>query len=186
MDISGGSLLLPRSCLDVRPPNVVFSLLPFFNFGKIFLDITTFTTGKPSPITGTFSAGSSMPFSAIYSSIPDTLLPIYGDGEIPNVPSPVMSLYYLIGNIALYGLLTWYLDKVLPNEFGYRHPPLFFLTSEFWGGNTYKPNHQDWHLAATKRSPVKPSGRSADVVNEEILSLSQSNLSINYSYRISC
>jgi ABC-type glutathione transport system ATPase component len=34
---------------------------------------------------------------------------------------------------AVYGLLLWYFDNVIPNEFGYSRPPWFFLTPEYWG-----------------------------------------------------
>ncbi|XP_048221137.1 ABC-type organic anion transporter ABCA8-like [Perognathus longimembris pacificus] len=40
----------------------------------------------------------------------------------------------------LYLVLTMYFEKILPNEYGHRYSPLFFLKSSFWSGEP-KPNH---------------------------------------------
>ncbi|XP_055983411.1 ABC-type organic anion transporter ABCA8-like isoform X1 [Sorex fumeus] len=40
--------------------------------------------------------------------------------------------FMLIFDIFLYLVLTMYFEKILPNEFGHRYPPLFFLKSSFW------------------------------------------------------
>ncbi|XP_069849261.1 ABC-type organic anion transporter ABCA8-like [Dipodomys merriami] len=40
----------------------------------------------------------------------------------------------------LYLALTMYFEKVLPNEYGHRYPPLFFLKSSFWSPEQ-KPEH---------------------------------------------
>ena len=36
-------------------------------------------------------------------------------------------------NMAFYGVLTWYFDCVVPDEFGWSLPPWFFLMPEYWG-----------------------------------------------------
>ncbi|XP_012893506.1 PREDICTED: ATP-binding cassette sub-family A member 8-like isoform X2 [Dipodomys ordii] len=40
----------------------------------------------------------------------------------------------------LYLALTMYFEKILPNEYGHRYPPLFFLKSSFWSPEQ-KPEH---------------------------------------------
>jgi hypothetical protein len=38
----------------------------------------------------------------------------------------------MCADIALFALLTWYLDAVLPTEFGMPQPPLFCCSAGFW------------------------------------------------------
>lgn len=40
--------------------------------------------------------------------------------------------FMLAVDIFLYLALTMYFDKILPNEYGHRYSPLFFLKSSFW------------------------------------------------------
>ncbi|KAJ3299116.1 ATP-binding cassette sub- A member 1 [Borealophlyctis nickersoniae] len=111
----------------------ILMFLPFFNFGKIFLDITTYTTGKLDVLTQTYIPGPGFQWNSLYAAIPDNLRPVYGSGTIPDIPPPVQSWYFLLFDMAVYAILTWYLDNVIPNEFGYSLPPWFFLTAEYWG-----------------------------------------------------
>ena len=107
--------------------------LPFFNFGRLFLDISTLTTGKYDLITKSYFPGSGFPWSAVAKPIPLDLLPIYGDGTAPFAPPPLFSIVYLGFNIFLYFGLTLYLDQVLPNEYGHSEDWLFFLKPVYWG-----------------------------------------------------
>ncbi|KAI8611841.1 hypothetical protein BC830DRAFT_1139488 [Chytriomyces sp. MP71] len=79
-----------------------FILLPFFNFGKLFLDINTFTIGKKNFVTGGFVPGPGLPFTSFGSPVPDNLLPVYWHGEIPRPPSPLNSIFYLWMNATLF------------------------------------------------------------------------------------
>ncbi|KAI8915746.1 hypothetical protein EDD86DRAFT_186239 [Gorgonomyces haynaldii] len=140
------------------PPAVpgFFSIFPFFNFGKLFMDISTFTTGKPSAITGTYAVGPGLPWSSLYKPVPSSLLPFYGDGSVPTPPPPIEAMYNLIWNTVLYGFLTWYLDLVIPNEFGKRMPPWFFLTKSYWGGDSHKVDYEQWHHQQTQHTRSLP------------------------------
>ncbi|XP_003417336.2 ATP-binding cassette sub-family A member 9 isoform X1 [Loxodonta africana] len=44
----------------------------------------------------------------------------------------VATFFMLLFDVLLYMALTLYFDKILPNEYGHRHSPLFFLKSSFW------------------------------------------------------
>lgn len=137
--------------------------VPFFNFGKMFLDITTLTTGKLDAITATFIPGPGFSFSALYNVIDSNLLPTYADGH-PLVPPPVQSLYFLIMNIAVYGVLTWYLDKIIANEFGYRRPILFLFTPSYWIGSDICPTEKEqseW-LSMLLKKDSKAAGEDED------------------------
>lgn len=130
--------------------------VPFFNFGKMFLDITTLTTGRLDAITSTFIPGPGFPWSAVYNVVDSSLLPTYADG-IPLVPPPVQSLYFLIMNVAFYGALTWYFDKVIPNEYGYSRPYLFLFTPSYWRTKSTEPTEEDqkkWLSALLKKDTL--------------------------------
>ncbi|KAM9210611.1 LOW QUALITY PROTEIN: ATP-binding cassette sub-family A member 9-like [Dugong dugon] len=44
----------------------------------------------------------------------------------------IATLFMLVFDALLYMALTLYFDKILPNEYGHQHSPLFFLKSSFW------------------------------------------------------
>jgi ABC-type Na+ transport system ATPase subunit NatA len=111
----------------------VLIFLPFFNFGRMFLDITQLTTGKLDALTNTYIEGPGFPWANLTEPITTDLLPLYS-GAYPQLTTPVHSFYYWIMNCALYWALMWVLDKVIPNEFGYS-PAAALLTREFWTGS---------------------------------------------------
>jgi hypothetical protein len=97
--------------------------MPIFNFGKLFLDITTLTTGKYDALTSTYIPGPGLSLSTFTQQLPNDLKPVYGNGLSSNatiIPEPYLSMWYLVMNIVVYSFLTWYLDNVIPNEYGYR------------------------------------------------------------------
>ncbi|KAI8828354.1 hypothetical protein BJ741DRAFT_555231 [Chytriomyces cf. hyalinus JEL632] len=63
----------------------VLTIFPFFNFGKLLLDLTTCTYGKRNSVT-----------------VPAELLPVYSRGTVPDPPSPILSLLLLWMNVALF------------------------------------------------------------------------------------
>ena len=63
-------------------------------------------------------------------------------------------------DIALYAVLTWYFDNVIADEYGYRLPPWFCLTFDYWGievGARRGINNKEWlrRLKALKSLPVE-------------------------------
>ena len=143
----------------------LLQFFPFFNFGRMFLDITTFTTGKLEEFTGTFIPGPGMDWAGLYKSVPDQLQPIYSDGTRPNIPPAVTNFYYLLMNIAFYGFLTFYLDNVLPDEFGNRLMPWFFLTKRYWIPQDAPNDHRAVmeKLISSKLELVQNSSENEDV-----------------------
>jgi hypothetical protein len=131
----------------------------------MFLDITTFTTGKLEEFTGTFIPGPGMDWAGLYKSVPDQLQPIYSDGTRPNIPPAVTNFYYLLMNIAFYGFLTFYLDNVLPDEFGNRLMPWFFLTKRYWIPQDAPNDHRAVmeKLISSKLELVQNSSENEDV-----------------------
>ncbi|KAJ3192478.1 ATP-binding cassette sub- A member 1 [Irineochytrium annulatum] len=153
----------------------VLVLLPFFNFGKLFLDISTFTTGMLDGLTSTFVPGPGFPWSALYTPVPQNLQPVYGNGQYPNIPPPVDSMYYLLMNIVVYGALTWYLDNVIPNEYGYHMPPWFFATGAYWGFDRsadIETTESDWLAKeVSKPAPDSQEPEDEDVHDERLRAL---------------
>lgn len=109
--------------------------LPFFNFGKMFLDISSATVGKFDSTTETYTPGPGFNWSSIYTPLPEYLLPSFSSAGIrkPNVPSPIASWYLMLMNIGIFLFLAIYLDQVAPNEVGQRKGFFFFFSREYWG-----------------------------------------------------
>ncbi|KAJ3117495.1 ATP-binding cassette sub- A member 1 [Phlyctochytrium bullatum] len=134
----------------------VLAVIPFFNFGKIFLDITTLTTGKLDDLTQTFIPGPGFPWSQLYEKIDEEVLPIYDSGY-PDVPVPLVSWLLMIGDVILYGLLLWYFDTVIKNEYGSGNYPWFFLLPSYWGYTSKaKQAEADWinRIRSGRSAPV--------------------------------
>ncbi|TPX33176.1 hypothetical protein SmJEL517_g03814 [Synchytrium microbalum] len=150
---------------------IVLMFFPFFNFGKIFLDITTYTTGRLDSLTNTYIPGPGFNLTALTNPIPIELRPTYGGGSIPNVPAPVQSWYFLLMNIAFYALLTWYFDTIIPNEFGMSLPWHFPFLASYWGIETGKRKGveaREWlEKEKKKTADVKPPANEEDAVAAE-------------------
>ncbi|KAI8909840.1 hypothetical protein EDD86DRAFT_247174 [Gorgonomyces haynaldii] len=143
------------------------SILPFFNFGRMFLDITTLTTGSYDALTNTYIPGPGFPWSQLYDKIDEKLLPLYGDNLPPNLPPPVQTWYILLLNVVGYWLLTWYLDNVIPNEFGYKRPIWFFLTLDYWGLKKHSAtNIKEWQTKNSKQIFPPETKEDQDVTSE--------------------
>ncbi|ORX92586.1 hypothetical protein K493DRAFT_316510 [Basidiobolus meristosporus CBS 931.73] len=110
---------------------LVLMFFPFFNFGKIILDISLLTAGSLNALTDTVIPGPGFHWKDLFIKAFDQ--PVSGlQGNFELVPPPVVSWYLLLMNIGVYGLLTWYFDKIVPDEFGFCYPPWFFLKPSFW------------------------------------------------------
>ncbi|RKP12550.1 hypothetical protein BJ684DRAFT_5473, partial [Piptocephalis cylindrospora] len=115
---------------------IVFMFLPFFNFGKMYLDISVLTSGKLDVLSSTYTGGPGFHWSDLYRNIDNSFLPVYGDdGEYryPDLPVPAQAWYFLLMNIGLYFLLAMYFDRVIATESGRRESYLFFLNPRYWG-----------------------------------------------------
>lgn len=58
----------------------------------------------------------------------------------------------------LYGVLTWYLDHIVPNSFGLSLHPLFFLDPNYWGLTYKQGDHKDDVVTL----PMQPDGLAAE------------------------
>ncbi|KAH9275975.1 hypothetical protein BASA83_001782 [Batrachochytrium salamandrivorans] len=94
-------------------------------------------------LTGTYIPGPGLTWGGIYTPIPTFLLPSYSDGNTPDIPTLVVSWYFLIFDILFYGLLTWYFDHVVPDEYGNSLVPWFFLQPSYWGMESRKQRKAD-------------------------------------------
>ncbi|ORY53867.1 hypothetical protein BCR33DRAFT_779180 [Rhizoclosmatium globosum] len=91
-----------------------FSIIPFFNFGKLFLDISVYTTGKLNPVTNT------VPSARIRRRL------------CSKHPPPSQSLWLLAMNVGVFFCAAWYFDKVIPGECGAKMKPWFLFTKKYW------------------------------------------------------
>ncbi|KAJ3267738.1 ATP-binding cassette sub- A member 1, partial [Terramyces sp. JEL0728] len=148
---------------------IILMFFPFFNFGHIFLDITTLTTGVLDQLTQNYTPGPGFPWSTLYNKFPATSLPSYGSAGLPDVPAPIQAWYFLIMNCFFYGILLWFFDNVIPNEFGASRPIWFFLTFDYWGIQTASSKSTDkkvWQERNAKMSIPEEENEDSDVVAE--------------------
>ena len=113
----------------------ILMFFPPFNFGTLYLNIATLSSGSFDFATDTVVPGPGFPWSQLYEPIPKSSQPTFGTF---NFPLPVQALYFMLWNIVFYALLTWYFDNVIPDEFGQRRPPYFFVQPSYWGCRSRK------------------------------------------------
>eukprot|EP00834_Sanchytrium_tribonematis_P006453 NODE_476_length_6991_cov_0.522635.p1 type:complete len:800 gc:universal NODE_476_length_6991_cov_0.522635:6392-3993(-) len=131
----------------------LFCFLPWFNFGKIYIDISQLTTGTLDPITRVYVKGPGYTWDSVSNKLPSAYTPRGFDASTTyDVPPTSQAMGLLFMNICLYYFLSWYFDKIIPDEFGSRQPVYFLFTPRFWksclptmGGKSGMPvNVQMW------------------------------------------
>ena len=135
----------------------------------MFLDITTLTTGLLDTLTQTYIPGPGFGWSDLYQNFPNSSLPSYGTSGTPVVPPPADTWNFLIMDCFFYGFLLWYLDNVIPNEFGMSRPLWFFLTADYWGIETAaskKINVEQWQAVNGAMNQAVEENEDSDVVAE--------------------
>ncbi|KAG0048815.1 ATP-binding cassette sub- A member 1 [Gryganskiella cystojenkinii] len=118
----------------------VLMFIPFFNFGKIFLDMSLFATGRFDVLTSTYIKGPGFHWNDLYNKIPSSFTPTYDDARTrhPDVPAPIQSWYFMLMNIGVFVILTLYMDQVVADDYGNKRHLLFFLDPSFYGWNIRK------------------------------------------------
>ncbi|KAF9433181.1 ATP-binding cassette sub- A member 1 [Entomortierella beljakovae] len=118
----------------------VLMFIPFFNFGKIFLDMSLFATGRFDVLTETYIPGPGFHWDDLYNKVPSSFTPTYDDARTrhPDVPAPIQSWYFMLMNIGVFIVLTLYFDQVVADDYGNRRHPLFFLDPSFYGFHFHK------------------------------------------------
>ncbi|KAJ3381664.1 ATP-binding cassette sub- A member 1 [Lobulomyces angularis] len=138
----------------------ILLLIPFFNFGKMFLDLTTLTTGRLDRLTQTYIPGPGFSWNRLYEPIDSMLRPSY-NGVQPTLPLPV-----------------------IPNEYGIYKSPLFFLMPSYWGfGNKDKKNCSEWlKEIKSKSGGIVIDNEDEEVTKERNIALNDENT--NFAVRI--
>ncbi|XJO74377.1 hypothetical protein BDV3_005203 [Batrachochytrium dendrobatidis] len=132
-------ILWTRPFLEMGYVYVLY-FFPFFNAGHLFLDTSTVTTGRVDQLTGTKFPGYDFAWSSLFNPIPQELVPNYGVSGVANIPLPVNALYFLLCNCLFYGVLMWYFDNVIADEFGSSRPVYFLFTPTYWGLENIQAN----------------------------------------------
>ncbi|KAK5828319.1 hypothetical protein F5H01DRAFT_373825 [Linnemannia elongata] len=135
----------------------VLMFIPFFNFGKIFLDMSLFSSGRFDLLTSTPIPGPGFHWNNLYDKIPTSFTPTYDTYKTrhPDVPAPIQSWYLLLMNIGVFAILTLYFDQVVADDYGNKRHPLFFLDPSFYGLNMRKKlSNHDW-IAAQQANKAK-------------------------------
>lgn len=147
---------------------IILMFFPFFNFGKLYVDVAACSAGKYSFATNTIIPGPGFPFSQLFSVIPQEVQPT---GDNYDLPVPAQALYFLLWNIFFYAALTWFLDEVIPDEYGQSQPFYFMFLPSYWGFN-WDPFHaNDADHTMSMDVPAQEAGEDDDVFLERKFAL---------------
>ena len=132
--------------LDLSPVWKTLMFFPFFNYNKFVFDAFSVTNVREirNGTKCTLGEGSQFGWEQVYGRSVNVTSQL---GSIDNdlVPPASQSLDFFVMNMFLWGVLAWYLDKVMPNDNGYSEHPLFFLFPSFYG---YK--NPEWITSKTQ------------------------------------
>jgi len=131
----------------------LFSIfIPFFNFGKLYTDISALSSNTYNVITNTVIKGKGFHWDDLFKK-PDSILNYALNLDFMEPTSH--AIYYMLGSIALYYILALYFDNVLPNEYGNRKPFYYFLLPSYWFGSDKAIDSRDWSIRTQKKYPSK-------------------------------
>jgi len=133
-------------CVIVPIFSILFSSLAFFNFGRIYFDISSISGSSVNIITGAIVKGKGFGMDDLFK-VPETYISYVLNLIYLN--SPGTCLIYMLIDIAAYILLTLYFDNVIPNEFGSCQPFYYFLLPSYWGFSKKKINSQEEWIKET-------------------------------------
>jgi len=126
--------------------------VPFFNFGKLFVDISNLSSNSFNSISNTVVKGPGYKWSD-FSKKPESLLNYAL--KLDYMEPTCYAFYYLIANISLYYIAALYLDNVLPNEYGNRKPFYYFLLPSYWFNMGSKTKNRDWIVETQRKYPCQ-------------------------------
>ncbi|KCV71568.1 hypothetical protein H696_02508 [Fonticula alba] len=104
-------------------------LVPPFNFGKLYLDISSRAVGAFSFASDMLIPGEGFRWEHLGQPIPPSAAPV-GNFDIP---LPRDSFFWFIGNFLIFMLLTWYFDQVIPGPYGKSAKLWFPFMPSYWG-----------------------------------------------------
>ncbi|ORX83600.1 hypothetical protein BCR32DRAFT_291916 [Anaeromyces robustus] len=131
----------------------LFSIfLPFFNFGKLFIDISNLSSNSYNSVTNTVVKGTGFKWNDFFKK-PSSLLNYAL--KLDYMEPTCYALYYLFANIVLYYVLGLYLDNILPNEYGNRKPFYYFLLPSYWFNNNKSVKKRDWVTQIQNKYPLE-------------------------------
>ncbi|PVU88443.1 hypothetical protein BB561_005858 [Smittium simulii] len=111
----------------------VLSLLPFFNFGVLFVTISNMSAGTINSVTSVYIPGPGFKFADLNRAIPKNLIQSLDvGGDVPAVPFPGSFLVQMLINLLIFIILTFYFDNVVPNQFGVSQHLLFFIDPRYY------------------------------------------------------
>lgn len=113
----------------VRVVRFLLERYPAFNFSKMFYDVSTLSSSTIDTSAGKLVPGPGFYWSDMYLT---RLRTFFGFNCV--LPAPVQSLYYQLADTAIFLVLAFYLDAVLPGPHGSPAHPLFFLGCRFRSG----------------------------------------------------
>eukprot|EP01027_Heterolobosea_sp_BB2_P007024 GEZU01010510.1.p1 GENE.GEZU01010510.1~~GEZU01010510.1.p1 ORF type:complete len:865 (+),score=220.98 GEZU01010510.1:155-2749(+) len=109
---------------------ILLSFYPPFNFAKIFADISFKSLPVYSNVERKYVDGPGYSIADVYRK---NTLKFPGEETALEVPPSANSYYLLLMNAAIFFILTWYLDNVIPRDTGVSRPPWFFVYPSYWG-----------------------------------------------------
>ena len=130
---------------------------PPFNFGKMFSDVA-YLAGSTISFEGQVVKGNGFKWEDLFKTI-------FIQTTRTTSPPPYQSLLYLLMNILIFWILTWYLDNAFPGEHGSARKWYFPFTRQYWGLRT--KNDQSGIQKALSNPPLLSIEKDEDVKNEE-------------------
>jgi ABC-type multidrug transport system ATPase subunit len=134
-------------------------LIPFFNFGKMYMDVSFLSSNTYNYISETIVEGPGFKYDDLFEKVKAT---VPGNMNLDNMEPTINAFYYLIFNMVFYMILTIYFDNVRPNKYGKKKPFYYFLLPSYWKRSDKIVNCKEWIKETPKKYPHKIDVRELD------------------------
>ena len=123
----------------------VLIFVPWFNFGTLLTSISSLSVGDVNSFTGAYIPPKGFGWKNFYEPIGESSL--VDRNTTP--PAPNVAMLFLLMNIGLWCLVGWYLDAVLPDDYGMRRSIFFPFTRQYWLSRRFRKDVdvQKWREA---------------------------------------
>jgi len=149
-------------------------LVPFFNYGKLYVDIAGKSSNTYNYVTLTVIKGKGFKYGDLFD-VRDTY--VLNSMDLDDLEPPVNAIYYMIFNCLLYLLLAIYFDNIRSNEYGKRKPFYYFLLPSYWNKNRSVINSKEWVTVTKNKYPKKINN---DELNDDVRTHFKNTCDPNY------
>ncbi|KAJ3095341.1 hypothetical protein HDU97_007031, partial [Phlyctochytrium planicorne] len=131
-----------NSCREVYAKVLLLLFAPFYNYGKIWNDISLIAL--PNVLNNQTTKNFDFPDFFAPNRVPNLAIPVESLSiplrtalvDYTKIDTPFVTCLHLVATFLILSVAAWYLNQVVPSIEGFRRPAHFFVTRSYWTGRS--------------------------------------------------